>query len=60
MEKETAEEIARIQKEKEADMNVLLAKQTAEYKALLEELDENYNQCHESYVKALFQQMIKE
>ncbi|MCC8025038.1 MAG: ATPase [Clostridium sp.] len=60
LEKETADEIARIQREMEADMNALLAKQTADCEALLKELDENYNQHHERYVKALFHQMIKE
>lgn len=60
LEKETAEEIARIQKKMEADMNALLAKQTADCEALVKELDDNYNQHHESYVKALFQQIIKE
>lgn len=60
LEKETGEEIAQIQKKMEADMNTLLAKQTADCQALLKELDENYNQRHEAYVKTLFQQMIKE
>ena len=59
LEQETARRIAEIQHKMEADMEDMLARQKADFEALLKQLEGNYNQHHAAYAEALFQNMIK-
>lgn len=60
LEQETARKLEEIQKKMEKEMEDMLAKQTADSGRVLRQLEADYEERHEAYVRKLFQSMIKE
>ena len=59
-EEETEKKVQSLRREMENRMNSELSEQKAEAEKQLAQMEKNYELHHESYVKKLFQELIKE
>lgn len=57
---ETESKIKDLRREKEAESNAKRSSQQARAEEILQMMDQNYEENHESYVHKLFQELIKE
>lgn len=59
LESQTAERIAKVRADMEADMNERLDRQRQDAQDLIRSMEENYEKNHKAYAEAIFQKMIK-